>query len=202
MGDSSNSLLEHQEAPRDKKKAQTFQTSIEMFKVKSRCYSIVLLTFCPISHADLVNVSEEYKGMLEAIEGILHRHSLGISSDRRSFSCHGSIVVSLFFISVKCRDARTRHRGLSLLAGMTQREGIWDPQMMAGIARNLMEFELNGERFPVNGDGSTIVDFAAELFDSEAEYHVLAMRIVHEWNVYSEELSPRHLHPGLFAKIA
>ena len=168
-------LLDHTEAPTDKDKAQTFRDSVAMLKVQRRCYSTALLTFCHISDADWANVRDECEEILEEVELVLRRQSVGMSPGLQSFSCHGGVVTSLWFVSCKCREARIRQKALSLLAATTRREGLWDAQTMGGVVRNMMALELNGEKFDVNGNGSSVEQWAAEVFDArKGGYHTLA----------------------------
>ena len=157
-------LVTNQTPPSDKERAQTLQNSISISKIQLRCYQIALLSFCPVTDADLANARDVFDDILVEISNVLSRQSSGSNPYLRSFSCDSSIVLSLFFISCKCRDAQTRQQALSLLAGTNRREGVWDAQVMGEIVKGIMELELNGARFPAEENGLSVEDWAAENF--------------------------------------
>ena len=168
-------LMDHQDPHLDKEMGRTFQNSISVFTVQLRCYSIAVLTFCTISHADQVNMNKELEVLLEEIEHVLYRESLSTNRNLRSFSCNSGIITALYYISCKSSGSRIRQRALQLLSETTRREGIWDAQIMEGMVRNMMGLELNGANFPENEDGFTVDAWATEaLSPGNGGYHTLA----------------------------
>lgn len=50
----------------------------------------------------------------------------------------------LYFTAIKCRISRIRHYAIRLLESTSHREGIWDAQISARIAKIIMQIENNG----------------------------------------------------------
>jgi hypothetical protein len=168
-------LLEHQEALYDKEKAQMLQNNTSILRVHSRCYSIALLTFCPLSSTERAKIDSDFEEILEEIDLVIQRQSSSMSSGLRSFSCHSNIIISLFFISCKCRDSRSRKRAIALLEATVGREGIWDAQMLVGLVRRMMQIEYDGKTFAVDSEGLAVEDWATGVFnDAKGGFHALA----------------------------
>lgn len=174
-GEAFDRLLIQQKPYLDKGEDPTCQNSISMMKVQQSCFAIALLEFCPVSDLDAENMKLGFQANLEEIESVLYRQSINTSAGARSFSCDSILVMSLFFIFCKAQDPENRERALSLLGGLTRREGVWDARMMAGIARGMMELELDGKKFPIDEEGLTVNEWGAELVpEYEAGFHNLA----------------------------
>jgi hypothetical protein len=92
----------------------------------------------------------------------------------RSVSCDMGIVMPLFLLSMKCRDAPLRHRTLTLLSRLSRQEGLMNAKMMLGIVVNAMRLEFAGSGFPTGGETSTVEEWAASVIDMAGDYHALA----------------------------
>lgn len=168
-------ISRNQNPPSDKSRALILQNTISVCKIQLRCYNISLLTFCPMTDADLAKIDHDFQEILDEITNLLRCQASGPSPCLRSFSCESSIVLSLFFISCKCQNARIRHQALSLLSITNRREGIWDAQVLGGVVKGIMDLEMNGARFPANQDGLALDGWAAESFKSmKGGFHSMA----------------------------
>ena len=81
-----------------------------------------------------------FKSIVEDAEIVLHN----IPDQSRvhfKFSLDLGVVQPLFFTTIKCRDLRTRLRAISLLR-KTGREGAFDGQRVAVVARRAVELEI------------------------------------------------------------
>lgn len=65
-----------------------------------------------------------------------------------SFSADLGIVPPLFVVATKCRDPTVRREAIQLLRSSARREGMWDSEMTANIARWIMEIEESENPFP------------------------------------------------------
>jgi len=174
-GEAFDRLLIRQRPYLDKGEDLTCQNSISMMKVQQSCFAIALLEFCPVSDLDTDTMKLGYQASLEEIESVLRRQSIDTSAGARSFSCDSILVMSLFFIACKAHDAQNRERALSLLGDLTRREGVWDARMMAGIARGILELELDGKKFPTDEEGVTVNEWGVKLApECEPGFHNLA----------------------------
>lgn len=55
-------------------------------------------------------------------------------------------ICPLFYVATKCRVHAIRHRAVELLALTTHREGIWDSQIMAAVAKQIVAMEEEAGR--------------------------------------------------------
>lgn len=68
------------------------------------------------------------------------------------------IVSPIYFVGVKCRHPQLRRRAINVLASTWRREGLWDSNMAAAIAKRCMEIEeknlttLDGNELPAEHD--------------------------------------------------
>ncbi|KAF2502504.1 hypothetical protein BU16DRAFT_10907 [Lophium mytilinum] len=93
----------------------------------------------------------------------------------RSVSCDIGVVMPLFLLAVKCRDAPLRHRALNTLSKLSRQEGLMNAKTMLGIVVNAMKLEFAGSRFPTERDTPAVEEWAASIIDTAGGYHALAV---------------------------
>lgn len=60
---------------------------------------------------------------------------------RRVFTTAMDIVMALFVMTTRCRDAKLRRRALAMLKTCNRTEGIWDSQMCSIVAERFIQLE-------------------------------------------------------------
>ena len=70
-----------------------------------------------------------------------------------SFTLDMGFIPPLYYLGLKCRVPQLRRRAIELLVSMPHREGVWDGEVAAYVARQVMEME-EGESY----DGLAKVD--------------------------------------------
>ncbi|SPQ18419.1 7320f4d4-7f59-4fb8-9880-eadbd3543a1c [Thermothielavioides terrestris] len=64
-----------------------------------------------------------------------------------SFTLDMGHVPPLYYVALKCREPRLRRRAIELLMSMPHKEGVWDGEVAAYVARQVMEMEEGGESY-------------------------------------------------------
>lgn len=77
---------------------------------------------------------------LVAYEKSHYRESKNIAT----FTIDGSIVPSLYVVSIKCRNSRIRREAVRLLRDHPRREGLWDSALIARIGKLSIDIEEKG----------------------------------------------------------
>jgi hypothetical protein len=74
----------------------------------------------------------------------------GQQTPNLSFTLDMGHIPPLYYVALKCREPRLRRRAIELLMSMPHKEGVWDGEVAAYVARQVMEMEEGGESY-VNG---------------------------------------------------
>lgn len=61
-----------------------------------------------------------------------------------TFTIDGSIVPSLYVVSIKCRDQGIRRRAIELLLQNPRREGLWDSALIARVGMLSIQVDEEG----------------------------------------------------------
>lgn len=87
---------------------------------------------------DLVTLSEKVTNSVRAESG-------SDCNSLPSLSLDTGIIPSLFYVCSKCPHAAMRQRALNLLESWPHREGLWDSNLVAILARQLISIETEAE---------------------------------------------------------
>ncbi|KAF2817427.1 uncharacterized protein BDZ99DRAFT_470436 [Mytilinidion resinicola] len=140
---------------------------------------VAVLSFSYPQPAEEPAVDMQLRTLLSEIELLLLFQSSssgdGDNSLPRSVSCDTGIVMPLFLLAVKCRDAPLRHRALTTLSTLSRQEGLMNAKMMLGIVVNAMRLEIAGSKFPTEGETPAVEEWAGSLIDVAGDYHALAV---------------------------
>jgi hypothetical protein len=67
-----------------------------------------------------------------------------INSSPPAFSVDIAIIPVLYLVSLRCRDPRIRRRAIALNQRVARREGVWDSQVAARVASEIVAIEEEG----------------------------------------------------------
>jgi hypothetical protein len=120
------------------------QDAITAHILKAQYYFMYLLTAC-ITHPDQM-ACDEY---LEGFKAMIHHARIVLDARERdttpsaaaNFTFEVNLILGLYMVACHCRCPITRREAIALLERNPPREGLWDAQQHAAIARRVVELE-------------------------------------------------------------
>lgn len=96
--------------------------------------------------------------LAESINSIAGTRGQRSDLNSSTFLFDMEIVSPIYFVAIKCRHPQLRRRAINVLGSTWRREGLWDSNMAAAIARRCVELEeqnlstLDGSELPAEED--------------------------------------------------
>ena len=105
-----------------------------------------------------INDMETAVSLAEAINSVAGTREQRKNLASSTFLFDMEVVSPLYFVATKCRHPVIRRRAIKILEGSQRREGLWDSNVAAAIAKRSMEIEeaklskLDGSELPAEVD--------------------------------------------------
>lgn len=100
--------------------------------------------------------------LAESIHSVAGTRGQRCELNSSTFLFDMEIVSPIYYVCLKCRHPQLRRRAITVLAGAWRREGLWDSNMAAAIARRCVELEeknltiLDGSQLPLERDRMSV----------------------------------------------
>ncbi|CRG88184.1 hypothetical protein PISL3812_05211 [Talaromyces islandicus] len=119
-----------------------------------------------------VNACEDLLVLSEKVMNSVKAESGSDWKSLPSLSLDTGIIPSLFYVCSKCPCGPMRQRALNLLESWPHREGLWDSNLVAIMARQLVaiEAEEEAQRLSIEGAAPTSYSMASISTDSRVQY--------------------------------
>lgn len=137
-------------------------------------------------------------GLAEAIHAIAGTREQRAALNSSTFLFDMEIVSPLYYVATKCRHPVIRRRAITILEGTQRREGLWDSNMAAAIAKRTMEIEeakltkLNGSELPAEVDRVHNTQISSEVGTNpkkhDVTFYVKPNGIDGDWKMWHEQI--------------
>ncbi|KAL4945298.1 hypothetical protein BDV06DRAFT_39474 [Aspergillus oleicola] len=87
--------------------------------------------------------TSDFESVVNLAEEVLRLNTLQAANDPTTviFSLEGEIIAPLYYASCRCRHPAIRRRALNILFTYSKREGMWDAQLYARVAKLVIDVE-------------------------------------------------------------
>jgi hypothetical protein len=140
-----------------------------ILRVQHRVASIWLNTCLVAEETTFDKFAPDFEYIVSQAEALSEKDHR--SGDRKTtssrFSFDVSIIPSVYFVAIKCRNPSVRRKAASWLARMPRVEGMWNPMIVSKVAVMVMTIE---EEKLVNRARFALPSEAARIHNAEIEY--------------------------------
>ncbi|KAL4792270.1 hypothetical protein BDV19DRAFT_256271 [Aspergillus venezuelensis] len=94
--------------------------------------------------------TSDFEAVVSYAEEVLRLNTLQAQQDPTSalFTLEGEIIAPLYYASCRCRHPVIRRRALNILFAYSKREGMWDAQLYARVAKLVIDVEESSCSIP------------------------------------------------------
>jgi hypothetical protein len=126
--------------------SRSSKRAVALLEVQSRFCAVDIAINCAgdrVNHLLWDRYVSAFSEMLDFAEQAMDLHSPKTKEDDLSpqFHMHSGTVPALYGIIAKCRDPTIRRRAMTLLSSRPLQEGIWNNDLVLGVARRIMAAE-------------------------------------------------------------
>ena len=146
----------------------------------------------------VMNDFETAVSLAEAIHSLAGTREQREVLDSSSFLFDMELVSPLYYVATKCRHPVIRRRAISILERTQRREGLWDSNMAAAIAKRIMLIEetnltnLDGSELPAEEDRIHNAQIESEVGTNpkkhDVTFYTLPDGLDGNWTMWKEQI--------------
>ncbi|KAL2064216.1 hypothetical protein VTL71DRAFT_4710 [Oculimacula yallundae] len=160
-----------------------------LLKMQQITTNIMLASTIFNDQTEYDNLTGEFERVVVLATNLLTSLTSSDNEQKPHCSFDMSVVPSLYNAACRCRDPVIRRKAISLLVNSARREGIWDSDVSAAVAKRVVEIEERGLGVVVNA-GCVPMEARIHILDKEfvsgerkcfVRFRKGRMGIIEEW---------------------